>query len=858
MSELGKRMPLVLIGALVAAVEVCGAMESIVLDETASIDGSSHEEGVVWRSEPVAVDGPQSVRLSGWVECSSGEAWLRIVGDGASETAARTAPVREGDATRYVAVEFDIPGGAASVRAELVVRGEARVKRLVLVPLVRNLIMNPEFNPVPGDRRQRVQFWDEDRAFDLDPEFYLSDQRGGSHQVNLEGGRSGSALRMDVRRSWRAVRNIPADLPLGVAHYRLTGWVKADLAHANAPRPRVQIVWLDRYQRELSVTEALPAEQSGDWTRYEALDAHAPKGAEMATPRLVAYQSTVWFDDFDFRAVEPAVNHRPVVEVHVNQVGYESAWPKSAVVATSFMPSRAVDATLHVFTTNGRRVLTVPLVPTGRIHEGEASDWGAYYWRADFTGLREPGNYRAVARIGSARGESCVFEVGDGVLHRTTVPMGSEFFYVQRCGFDVPGWHRACHLDDARLPDGTHIDATGGWHSAGDYNKLMYENGDGGCAFALLDAYRAAPDALAAYDRDRDGIPDVVDEARWGADFVAKMQIPETGALRKDVRQGPGRQWHRWSPPEEHTDNIIGTDDDPVIDEGEGSSPLAIGAWIALSRMPGIDRRGYEAHARALWNHATSSDASGHSPFLLLASLAMYDATGEDSFIDYADACAEAILASQVSDGRLAGAFGAYGDYAAGAIARYALEHPERPARQAVVDAMERWVTFAVSTAENPFGLAKQSVGERDYFFEPTSTYGHNFEILARAWAGMLAYRLAGDERALRYAADQMDWVMGKNPRSLCMVEGVGTVNPPRYHHRYDTIPDRERGAVPGAIPNGFVRSVLGLDQPGFDLSGDRTIRRSPSYRTSEPWLVHNMWHLMAMAEAQRVTSGMR
>ena len=93
-----------------------------------------------------------------------------------------------------------------------------------------------------------------------------------------------------------------------------------------------------------------------------------------------------------------------------------------------------------------------------------------------------------------------------------------------------------------------------------------------------------------------------------------------------------------------------------------------------------------------------------------------------------------------------------------------------------------------------------------------------------------------------------MDWVFGKNPYGLCMFEGKGAFNPPRYHHRYDSIPGRERGAVPGTVPNGCVRTPSALDQPGFDLSRPAPGRRHASYRTSEPWLVHNLWFLMAIS----------
>jgi hypothetical protein len=76
------------------------------------------------------------------------------------------------------------------------------------------------------------------------------------------------------------------------------------------------------------------------------------------------------------------------------------------------------------------------------------------------------------------------------------------------------------------------------------------------------------------------------------------------------------------------------------------------------------------------------------------------------------------------------------------------------------------------------------------------------------------------------------------------MFEGGGELNPPRYHHRYNMIAGRQRGAVPGAIANGMVRDMGLADRPGFDMS--RGGNRPPSFRTSEPWLVHNMFYLLA------------
>src|SRR4029077_20361149 len=136
-----------------------------------------------------------------------------------------------------------------------------------------------------------------------------------------------------------------------------------------------------------------------------------------------------------------------------------------------------------------------------------------YFWRADFSSFREAGTYRLVATAAAtpttiARAESPPVLIAPNCLLTESGPSSVDFFFVQRCGFDVPGWHRACHLDDARLPDGTHIDATGGGHSAGNTKKPMWQFGDSAAVYALAALYDEHRAALAAYDRNHDGVPD--------------------------------------------------------------------------------------------------------------------------------------------------------------------------------------------------------------------------------------------------------------------------------------------------------------------------------------------------------------
>jgi hypothetical protein len=335
-----------------------------------------------------------------------------------------------------------------------------------------------------------------------------------------------------------------------------------------------------------------------------------------------------------------------------------------------------------------------------------------------------------------------------------------------------------------------------------------------------------------------------------GSTIPRQNEIRETNGLYNTISQGPGRQWTKWSIPEEHTDNVIGTSDDPVVQAGEGNSPLAIAAWARLSVL--LAKKGrtndYLRAAVRLWDHATKGGHTVGSGYLLLSALELHSVTGQSNYLQYARRSVESLLEQQVRTGPLQGAFGNYGESSAASLASFALAHKQEPLNSRIIPALKEYIRFCSRQANNPFGLSQQIVGQKAYYFP--SDLGNNFQILGRAWASALVYQLVGDPAALIFAVDQVDWVLGKNSYDLCLFEGKGTRNPPRYHHRYNAIPGRERGAVPGTVPNGFVRDLGLADRPGFDVS--RVGGRSPSYRTSEPWLVHNLFYLLATSELHR------
>src|SRR5699024_9450638 len=102
----------------------------------------------------------------------------------------------------------------------------------------------------------------------------------------------------------------------------------------------------------------------------------------------------------------------------------------------------------------------------------------------------------------------------------------------QRCGYN-PFLDEVCHLHDGRsaygpMPDGTFIDVSGGWHDAADYLRYLLTSGN--TVGRLLFTYREIDDKSVFRDLHNDlgqpganGIPDILDEAKWGLDWMLKM-----------------------------------------------------------------------------------------------------------------------------------------------------------------------------------------------------------------------------------------------------------------------------------------------------------------------------------------------
>lgn len=112
----------------------------------------------------------------------------------------------------------------------------------------------------------------------------------------------------------------------------------------------------------------------------------------------------------------------------------------------------------------------------------------------DFTALRTPGRYLLLAGELSTR----VFPIDERVWEPSVWKV-LNFYLSQRCGWDVPGKHHACHTDLLLKHNGRAIVANGGWHDAADLAQGMNNTSDGTAAlFRLARRLKGAQGACGA------------------------------------------------------------------------------------------------------------------------------------------------------------------------------------------------------------------------------------------------------------------------------------------------------------------------------------------------------------------------
>jgi len=230
-------------------------------------------------------------------------------------------------------------------------------------------------------------------------------------------------------------------------------------------------------------------------------------------------------------------------KIVVDQFGYLPELEKRAVIRD---PEQGYDARESF--RPGPRYAVIDTRTGKTVFEGRPQAWkggqvdsvsGDRVWWFDFSRVNKPGRY--VVRDVERRIDSFEFDISERV-YRPVLKAAFKTFYLQRAGFEkrVPfaprGFtDRASHLGPGQ--DGqatlhsrkndrrTARDLRGGWYDAGDYNK--YTNWTANYVISLLHAYdenRPIWTDDFGIPESGNGVPDILDEVKWGLDWLSRMQ----------------------------------------------------------------------------------------------------------------------------------------------------------------------------------------------------------------------------------------------------------------------------------------------------------------------------------------------
>ncbi len=221
-------------------------------------------------------------------------------------------------------------------------------------------------------------------------------------------------------------------------------------------------------------------------------------------------------------SIPMAPSHAEKVAAHIrlSQVGY---LPSSVKCAVAF-GTEPLQGSFHLIEAAAGQV-----VFEGRLNAPQAQVWGKFNHHAEleFSSYQKPGRY--FLRLTQSGVESAPFSI-DASAYSNLPDQLLEFMRQQRCGYN-PFLDSVCHPFDSRtafgpMPKGSYLDARGGWHDAGDQLKYLLTASN--ATAQMLLAYKLAPGIFS--DRYNElgqpgsnGIADVLDEARWGLDWMLKL-----------------------------------------------------------------------------------------------------------------------------------------------------------------------------------------------------------------------------------------------------------------------------------------------------------------------------------------------
>jgi len=475
------------------------------------------------------------------------------------------------------------------------------------------------------------------------------------------------------------------------------------------------------------------------------------------------------------------------LHIRINQVGYLPDAPKVAVVCA--LEPRELQ-TFEVLDDDGARVLgPAPARPAPGFGPCVAT------YRLDFSALRTPGRYRI--RAGDAVSPTLRIAADAYAGAADTL-----LFYLrqQRSGYNPLFRDSVHHRTDGILVDhptraGEFIPVAGGWADAADY--LQYVTTSANATFLLLMAYRDHAAAFADEFRadglpGANGIPDVLDEARHGLEWLVRM-FPEDNLLLNQLGDdrdhsfpdlpvtdssdyGWGKGGYRPVYPctgrpqglfryKNRSDGLAST-------AGKFASAMALGAILLRDRDPEfaaiLHQKAVAAYELGREHPGVCQTAPAGAPYFYeednwvddmeLAAAQLHALTGEPRYLREALEYAHQEPVTPWMGQDTARHYQWFPWHNNGHFEIWRLGDEE--ARKTVAEYYRRGLEAVVARADNGFRVGIPFI------------WCSNNLMASFATQALLYRRMTGDDRFLEYETAALDWLFGTNPWGVSMVIG--------------------------------------------------------------------------------------
>lgn len=527
--------------------------------------------------------------------------------------------------------------------------------------------------------------------------------------------------------------------------------------------------------------------------------------------------------------------------IRLNQIGFRPNDPKTAVV---FSKGPLPETFALVDDAKRTVVFTASLRLTG-------GKWGEFerHAIADFSSWNTSGKYSI--RVGNT--VSVPFVIEENVFQELLEQL-LEFMRQQRCGYN-PWLDSVCHQFDGRtafgpLTNGSYLNCSGGWHDAGDLLKYLLTSGNATAQMLLAfelqkSSNRSNPvnhlnaDHFNALGQPgTNGIPDILDEARWGLEWMLKLH-PAPDQLYHQVADD--RDHYGWRlPQEEQADYGWGKGSYRVVycadgkpqglaqfqSESDGLANLAgrYAAAMALAyqiwkddpRERGFAQKclqaGVEVYALGKAKEGVQQGNSFKAPYryeettwaddMEWGAAELYRATGKKNYL---------------SDGKLYASRAANETWMGKEQTKHYQYYPFMNVGHfrlhGIVDKkvqkqLEQYYAEGIKAC---IAMGKKNPYQAGVPF----IWCSNNLLTALATQCLFYERMSGDKEFAQFSAEQRDWLLGRNPWGTSMFTGIplGGVYPHHPHLMTTKITGRSirGGLVDGPVYERIFKGLKGV-----------------------------------------------